>query len=107
MTDIVQQLHDLYRNHPVVMEAADEIERLRQIKAEPSSIGGTPVSTPSTNEIKHKCCSTFARAQTSGTDNESYGPLLYPIGHNVYAGSDLPPLAHCPWCGKKIEELPA
>jgi hypothetical protein len=29
MTDIVQQLHDLYRSHPVVMQAADEIERLR------------------------------------------------------------------------------
>jgi ubiquinone biosynthesis protein UbiJ len=30
MTDIVQQLHDLYRSHPLVMQAADEIERLRQ-----------------------------------------------------------------------------
>jgi len=61
------------------------------------------------NEIKHKCCSTFTRAQTSGTDNESYGPLLYPDpeGHNVYAGTDLLPLAYCPWCGKKIEEPPS
>jgi hypothetical protein len=104
MTDIVQQLHDLYRSHPVVMQAADEIERLRQIKADPSAIGGPPVSTLGINEIKHKCCSTFAQAQTSGTDNESYGPLLYPIGHNVYAGTGLLPFACCPWCGKEIEE---
>jgi hypothetical protein len=32
MTDIVQQLHDLYRSHPVVMQAADEIERLRTLE---------------------------------------------------------------------------
>jgi hypothetical protein len=29
MTNIVQQLHDLYRSHPVAMQAR-EIERLRQ-----------------------------------------------------------------------------
>jgi PII-like signaling protein len=38
MPDIVQQLHDLYRSHPVVMEAADEIERLRRQLAEAREI---------------------------------------------------------------------
>lgn len=45
MSDIVQQLRDLYPTHPVVMEAAAEIERLRELLSEsdadePLTMGG-------------------------------------------------------------------
>lgn len=33
MTDIVDQLRALYPTHPIIMEAADEIERLRELLA--------------------------------------------------------------------------
>lgn len=29
-TDIVQTLRDVYSSHPIIMQAADEIERLRE-----------------------------------------------------------------------------
>jgi len=53
------------------------------------------------------CCSLFALAMQSGTDNEGYGPL---IGLDDFAGKidwamgvGLPQPFHCPWCGAVTE----
>jgi hypothetical protein len=55
------------------------------------------------------CCSAWANAQRSGTDNEGYGSLLnfYSGDQDPHMGCDLPTVEFCPWCGaKKPPEKP-
>jgi hypothetical protein len=45
------------------------------------------------------CCPVWEKAQYDGTDNEMYRPLIGYRDGAAWAGSGLPPLALCPWCG--------
>jgi hypothetical protein len=47
------------------------------------------------------CCETFQKAQESGTDNETYGPLVISYKRKAQIGDyeALPPINYCPWCG--------
>lgn len=44
----------------------------------------------------------MVRAQEDETDNEGYGSLVYwdEDRGGWLTGSDLPPIARCPWCGE-------
>jgi hypothetical protein len=57
---------------------------------------------------KNWCCDTMRAATVEGTDNESWGALIYrPDEHNPHwvTGSSLPPIKFCPWCGHKLEGI--
>jgi hypothetical protein len=55
------------------------------------------------DEPKLKCCADMVNAQESGTDNESYGSLVYYLSGSYHLGSsDLPDISFCPWCGRSI-----
>ena len=49
------------------------------------------------------CCNAFAKALESGTDNEAWSHLIWWMHDFWKMGADLPPLAYCPWCGKKLK----
>lgn len=64
--------------------------------------------------IVEVCCAEFAGAAQHGTDNEGWGAAVSsswperPLAW--HAGTDLPPLRFCPFCGEplppEIEEIP-
>lgn len=45
------------------------------------------------------CCDAFLLANMLGTDNESYGCLIYGKKRPFMMGDGLPPIKFCPWCG--------
>ncbi len=53
-------------------------------------------------DVHHNCCTTFDRAQQSGTDNEGYGRLMWVHAGIASMGCGLPPIDYCPWCGTPI-----
>ena len=44
-------------------------------------------------------CTEWQAARFSGTDNESYGPLVSWVDDEWRMGCDLKPVYYCPWCG--------
>jgi hypothetical protein len=53
------------------------------------------------------CCTDFLRASESGTDNDGYMSLIRFTRYGEWhAGMyQLKPIAFCPWCGKKLENV--
>lgn len=56
---------------------------------------------------EHRCCETWEAAHQWSTDNEMYGPLIWPPERTESGkyemGTDLPPIRFCPWCGVEVK----
>jgi len=56
------------------------------------------------NEICN--CEEFRHAQQSTTNNEGYGRLVNFFRNKWEVGYGLLPISYCPWCGKRLTEIP-
>jgi hypothetical protein len=52
------------------------------------------------------CCEAWSKAQTPGTEDEMYAPVLYALddGSEPQIGIGLPGVRFCPWCGAATDK---
>ena len=90
--------HQLAEYAPTLFAAMEAAEEKFACRTE----GGAEVG------ARLECCEAMKRAQEGGTDNEGYGSAVWeergPTRVIWAAGSGLPDISLCPWCGERGRE---